>query len=164
MAHVAAAGAVISVASLASGIITNAVTLANRAADIKERKIQFCQSVVEGFNNKGFNATVICSKHSAAGYEFHTNKQFEGSTYWIYTVPQAGGTMAVENLGDGGWENWCNGGINWIRWGNVNHFHGHWDDGMGGACEKRNAADYPHRQWFDSTKKTTYGDYFGHVA
>lgn len=140
------------VISLIVSVSAASVNEANRHADIREKKIQFTQRVTEELMEKGVNAAVICSPHRVRGYTLHRTQQFEGKEYHIYTAPR-NTVMAIENLGDGGFENWCNRGMNWVRWGQVVHFHDHWNSRMGKPYEHRSARDYPHRDWLNGGQR-----------
>ncbi|CAI5473964.1 unnamed protein product [Closterium sp. Yama58-4] len=73
--------------------------------------------IVEIFMNAGYNVMVIQSDHSVQGdpasaavevWHFWDNSEF--------TVYYKQGPFSVENLGNGGYENWAFGG-NWVRYG-----------------------------------------------
>ncbi|CAI5951279.1 unnamed protein product [Closterium sp. NIES-64] len=73
--------------------------------------------IVEIFMNAGYNVMVIQSDHSVQGDP--ASAQVEVWHFWDnseFKVYYQKGPFAVENLGNGGYENWAFGG-NWVRYG-----------------------------------------------
>jgi hypothetical protein len=88
----------------------------------------------------------LSTEHRAAGFVTHDTHHFEGATYHIYTAPK-NQDFAVQNLGDGGFLNWCPLGSCWVCWGRVIHFHSSWNNGMGKKYDTRPESEYPHLNW-----------------
>ncbi|CAI6004288.1 unnamed protein product [Closterium sp. NIES-64] len=73
--------------------------------------------IVEIFMNAGYNVMVIQSDHSVQGDP--ASAQVEVWHFWDnseFKVYYKQGPFSVENLGNGGYENWSFGG-NWERYG-----------------------------------------------
>ncbi|CAI7886943.1 unnamed protein product [Closterium sp. NIES-53] len=73
--------------------------------------------IVEIFMNAGYNVMVIQSDHSVQGDP--ASAQVEVWHFWDnseFKVYYKMGPFSVENLGNGGYENWSFGG-NWVRYG-----------------------------------------------
>ncbi|CAI7903518.1 unnamed protein product [Closterium sp. NIES-54] len=73
--------------------------------------------IVEIFMNAGYNVMVIQSDHSVQGDP--ASAQVEVWHFWDnseFKVFYKMGPFSVENLGNGGYENWAFGG-NWVRYG-----------------------------------------------
>ncbi|CAI5494310.1 unnamed protein product [Closterium sp. Naga37s-1] len=73
--------------------------------------------IVEIFMNAGYNVMVIQSDHSVQGDP--ASAQVEVWHFWDnseFKVFYKQGPFSVENLGNGGYENWAFGG-NWVRYG-----------------------------------------------
>ncbi|CAI7838036.1 unnamed protein product [Closterium sp. NIES-53] len=73
--------------------------------------------IVEIFMNAGYNVMVIQSDHSVQGDP--ASAQVEVWHFWDnseFKVFYKKGPFSVENLGNGGYENWAFGG-NWVRYG-----------------------------------------------
>ena len=142
-------GAVIGICNLVVSLIGPSLNLRQS----KDNRIQFTQRTCRDISNRlGLNVTVTCSPHKAKGYTDHQTCVYEGQTFHIYTAPRDR-RMAVCNLGDGGFENWCHQGTFWVRWRAICHFHEHWNSTtMGNYGKKRPEADYPreHRAWLIS--------------
>ncbi|CAI5997620.1 unnamed protein product [Closterium sp. NIES-64] len=73
--------------------------------------------IVDLFMNAGYNVMVIQSAHSVQGDP--ASAQVEVWHFWDnseFTVYYKKGPFSVENLGNGGYENWAFGGV-WQRYG-----------------------------------------------
>ncbi|CAI5486108.1 unnamed protein product [Closterium sp. Naga37s-1] len=75
------------------------------------------QKIVDIFMNAGYNVMVIKSDHSLQGDPASAQVEvwhfFDNSEFTVYYKQ---GAFSVENLGNGGFENWAFGG-NWQRYG-----------------------------------------------
>lgn len=135
----------ISIAGIVATIVSTVIDAMNKRSSSLERRRQFTQDTVRALSEQGYNAVCICTPYKAAGYSMKKEHRFEGTTFTILAAPKGSSVMIVENLGDGGYENWALRGRNWVRWGKIVKFHaGQWKEkGMGKKYEVRNKKDFP---------------------
>lgn len=109
----------------------------------KEEREEFTRNYAPMLSSNGLNVVIISTRHMYKGDVSWTIKEVGGREYYVYMVPH-NIEWGLENLGDGGYENWSISGQNWVRWGKIVKFHNHWNSSsMGEPYQVRDQKDFP---------------------
>lgn len=138
--------------SITIGLISAAISAAAlaasveaRAADTRNKRSKFNLKTVGELCDRGYNAVIVSNESGSYGKGYTVKQEcfHDGLTYTVYAAPRTQ-TMAVQNNGSGGYENWALQGTNWVRWGKIVKFHPSWNDATMGACyETRQQNHFP---------------------